>query len=524
MAARFNYNDEELRVLVTAYEQKQHPTRETLVQLSQKLGYDEKKIRNWFNNRRAKDRKLKGKGTSADRPQATPTTPPIPQSLTDYVRDNSLAESTDVNLKENSYDGVDDQLQSVVYQNPELHHYFQGAILPILSGTQYDAIADIGQGCNGRVILAKHITTKEKVVVKIPLDVEENPDYMEEMLNEFMHQDRAYKVLKGAACTAPKPLGFIRMKSDSVALGYIYLSVLEFVPVLPNALCTLTMFQATLEHEEERPVIDKEGWRTLIQDLIDATDLLQRNDIAHNDIKEDNVMVRFGRDSRPKAVLIDYGLSTKLSSIPTTGGAYLAATPGKDIHDSHNAPELFLQPNALPTSDLYSVAKLIKSIGISTKVKELETVGIQYCKMPMHYRKGHQALRQDVIIAFGGEIPVCDPLQQNRLQPPMVAPSNIFEVILNNGNIVQPIVAAPGPVVAPNPLAVQPAFALPPMAPQQRVAQPICAQPPMVPNQRVAQPMYAQPPMAPQQRVAQPIYAQPPMAPHPMAAQPQYFM
>ena len=391
MAPPTSYSDDQLRVLEKIYKRNQHPPKAFIDELSQTMGIDKKKIDTWFTKRRAKKKESKVQlGQSVNTYPASPTPQQIRRNLREYVRDHEISECTDVNLRGNSYDGVDNNLKDIIDTNEELNKYFEGTIPDLLSGTQYDTIGYIAKGQYGRVILAQNTTTKEYVVVKIPCEIRDNLAYVKDLLKEFMHQERAHNALKGMACSAPRALGLMRMKSNTVTRGYIYMLVFEFIPVLPNTLCTMTLKQAIKEHKEGRSVIgEKKEWRTLIQDLIQGTDVLQQNDIAHNDLKRDNVLIQFGLDEQPKPVFIDYGLSTTLTSANT----YLPfeVTEGRDIYSYHVGPELFSKSHPLPTSDLYSVARMTQILGYHIGEPELQTLGAQYCDTPYRQRQDHRA-------------------------------------------------------------------------------------------------------------------------------------
>ena len=390
MAPPTSYSDDQLRVLEKIYKRNQHPPKAFIDELSQTMGIDKKKVDTWFTKRRAKKKESKVQlGQSVNTYPASPTPQQIRRNLREYVRDHEISECTDVNLRGNSYDGADSYIEDIINTNEELNKYFEGTIPDLLSGTQYDVIGEIGEGRNGRVILAQNINSKKLVVVKIPRRTRDNLDYVTRLLNEYVQQKRAYNALIGTSCSAPQPLGLIRMKSDSVLQGFLYLLVSEFIPVLPDTLCTMTLEQAVSEHMKGSSVIGEKGWRTLIRYLIQATDVLQQNDIAHNDLKRDNVLLQFGVNRQPKPVIIDYGLSTTVRS----KSSYLPfeISPGIDIYSYHVGPELFSKSHPLPTSDLYSVARMTQILGYHIGEPELQTLGAQYCDTPYRQRQDHRA-------------------------------------------------------------------------------------------------------------------------------------
>ena len=409
-----------MSILLKAYKENQLKEKTKRERIASQLGVSERKVRNWFYSRRAKDLRMNRPTSSYTHRLPSPTVQMRP-SVTEYVKNHTLSDCTDVNLIANSYDGVDDgELAYTINNNLELREHFNGKQPPLLSGTGYDVISNIGSGCYGRVILAQHIITKDMVVVKIPLQVDKDPYYLDSMLKEFVNQEKAYYALRRQACTAPQPLGFIRMKSANAPQGFIYLSVSEYIPVLPNAHCTLTVLQACREHGEGRSLINREEWVVLIQDLIDATNTLLNNDISHNDIKEDNIMIQYRSDGRPKLVLIDYGLTTK--QITSNYHPMFELPSDCSIYDSHNAPELFFESSPLPTSDLYSVAKLVEFIGHYLQLGAVKKMASEYCLVSPRLRKGHHDFCQDVTAAFNGWVPKCNLPQIGHL----VSPSPLY--------------------------------------------------------------------------------------------------
>ena len=95
------------------------------------------------------------------------------------MKNHTLYDCIDVNLIANSYDGVDDsELASIINNNPELREHFKGRQPPLLSGTEYDVISNVGSVCHGRLIMAQHII-KDMVVIKISLQVDEDPDHLD---------------------------------------------------------------------------------------------------------------------------------------------------------------------------------------------------------------------------------------------------------------------------------------------------------------------------------------------------------
>ena len=404
MASVNKFSCDEMKVLNKAYKDNLLMDINNRKHLASQLGVSERKIRNFVYSRRAKDMRMKKPSHSSTFPRPSPTVH-IRPSVTDYFNNHTLSECTDIDLIANSYDGIDDgELASTIENNLDLREHFNGRQPPLLSGTGYEVVGNIGSGCNGRVIMAKHVITKDMVIVKIPLQLDHN--YLDNMLMEFANQEKAYHALKGHACSAPQPLGIMRMRSDNTPRGFIYLSVSEYLPVVANADCSLTLDKACQEHCEGRALLTGEEWMVLIQDLIEATHTLLNNDISHNDIKQDNIIIQFRSDNTPKFVLIDFGMATKL--ITSNSQPMFEVPKERSIYDNHNAPELFFEPSPLPTSDLYSIAKLTQLIGRDIQMAAVEKMAMEYCLVRPPFRKGHHDFYQDVIAAFNGWIPECN--------------------------------------------------------------------------------------------------------------------
>ena len=443
---------EQLKRLQEAYQKDKHPDHVQIHLIADRLGLQIKAVRTWFNNQRAKDRKaelknkpqdlVSTKGNTAcapaqnvpqlqNMPQAQnvpqlqnvkktvpvqnvvfvdlteesddysdspAVVPPMKQCFVDYIRTNQLPNCTEINLNSNNYDFADNALAYVINQDFELRSYFGRRSPDLLSGSRYHVLSSIGQGSYGRVILAQDINTLEKVVVKIPLNFDGSVESMRSMLLEFMHQEQAHNLLQGTKCTSPRPIGFIRIVNQSLPLGYNILTVSEFVPVVPDARCTLTMTRAVQEHVRGNPLLEKDDWLDVILALIDATDTLHRNDMYHNDIKLDNIMLRLEPDNKPRPVLIDFGLASSYNSFDRQ--LFQSCRDSVDIYNHHNAPETFLQLQPIATSDLYSVARTMELIGQFLKLPVVRKTAEQYCKMSPETRTQHVGFKKIVHASF----------------------------------------------------------------------------------------------------------------------------
>ena len=414
------------------------------------------------------------------------------QNIQNYARNAILQLCSDVNFQQFSYEGMETELPRAIANNPILQNYFGHHMPPLLKGSDYTALRYLGQGSYGKVVLAQENSTSKLVVVKISF---ENNNLVS-LLHEYMHQERTHRALRGSSCTAPAPLGFIRMRSNTATIGYMYLLVSEFCPVVPNAKSALTMFKAMNEHMAGRPLLSIEDWKSISLALIDATITFLRNDIYHNDIKTDNVMICFNERNEPHPVIIDYGLACR--SVTYNTHSFFYRRPDIDIFNKHNGPELFLLPHPLNTSDLYSVAFLLEELGRDVGFKSIQQIAFKY-RHTRGYRIAHLPFRAAIEKGFQGVGMDVNALMQvfGPLYPPNCEFYNLH-LPCDNQAFVQP--AVPIPVVG-NPFQVNylpapqpnwnPAQVMNPTGPIWTTGNPVQGMNPFRPNWTAGMPVQA---------------------------------
>lgn len=87
------------------------------------------------------------------------------------------------------YNETDRILVQVISKNQELRSYCGTNPPNVHSAFRYQAVALIGQGSYGKVILIRNRPTGEMVIVKIPFDIDNDGEYITSMLQEYMYQE-----------------------------------------------------------------------------------------------------------------------------------------------------------------------------------------------------------------------------------------------------------------------------------------------------------------------------------------------
>ena len=295
-------------------------------------------------------------------------------------------------VKDEGYANDDPNIMKEVMQYKQLNHFFYLNGLPrIISGDKYRITHKIAQGAQGAVYLAEYVPDEEekrmnktkrgeslrdKYVVKMPLRIKWNT--VRNLLFEYMLQYEAFSVLKGT-CSAPQPLGIMRKANPNPEPGgpaHLYCLVAKFVPLYPGAYSSMILLNAYQRHTT-KPLIHIRTWRNICLSLITAFRTLQANDIYHNDVKANNIMLHFF-ENNVQVVIIDFGLAT-------TGRPHRAVknddntfTLCKKIPDDvrekdrpYLCPALYEQVDPIPTSDLWGVSFLLLRISATLGLTEL---------------------------------------------------------------------------------------------------------------------------------------------------------
>ena len=321
--------------------------------------------------------------------------PPIPTKLADHCKapHKTKARITKFNLEE---DCVSDQteldqrktyLEGRQKENEFLAPTFrQEECLNMLKGNDYELITSegvpvcIGSGLCGEILLAKHRSTNELVAIKI---YNKFVPKLTSMLKEAAIQSRASTVLDGEV-KVPKFVGFFCLKEASWHATKMakYLFVTQFCGVIRNLPHAMTL----LEAGHIPNFFTQQEWPRICQMLITAADKMQNHDIYHLDIKLANIVLQLDGDI-VTPFLIDFGLALNSCGVSQRKTVYLPR-PRKEM-PQHSPPELYKSNKPLPTSDIYSIARLIEKIGKFIRCEQLMKEMKEYRKKKPKHRPGH---------------------------------------------------------------------------------------------------------------------------------------
>jgi serine/threonine-protein kinase len=165
---------------------------------------------------------------------------------------------------------------------------------------EYEIIQQIGQGGMGKVYLAKHETTGEKVVVKM-LSIEDFDETKRDKFTDYFFRET--QVLKGIQHES-----IVQYKTCGNFRGHPYLAM-EFVD--GKTLEAELKEQGSMKLTEAIPILLK---------LIVALEYIEAQKIIHRDIKPGNIILCAHNKLLPK--LIDFGLAKSLTeeySLTKTG-------------------------------------------------------------------------------------------------------------------------------------------------------------------------------------------------------------
>ena len=267
-----------------------------------------------------------------------------------------------------------DHLQQFYSRNPKPE---------ILNGIRFIATHKIATGGQGVVLLARREGEEEdgnRYVLKIPLSVKKT--HLKRTLYEYMLQQHAYSLLKGT-CTVPEPIGLIKKR---IGTSEAYIQVGRFQAMYPGATASIQLVDA-MRHHRRCPLLTIRQWRDVCLSLITAFETLQANDIYHNDIKPNNILLRF-YENNVEPVIIDFGLASRSNNhmwcknADGTISFKRKRTEEERLRDvPYICPILCQQKNPIPTCDLFSVVYMIE--GVATCV-QLPTIA-SYCDMYVQY-------------------------------------------------------------------------------------------------------------------------------------------
>ena len=342
---------------------------------------------------------------------------PVKETVAKYlnikVRNIKLCQKLDINFSLDCVSSAAEPLLSIlkrtIKNDKELDEHFTSEPPRILNGKDYCVMTGNGRPIqiaktdSSLIIMGLDTKSKKLVAVKIIYDVRMS---LQNMLVEFMLQEKAHKILSGSSCKTPKPIGFLHLKQCMKFQMFPLLIVMPFCGFLHNYLIGVSLEEALLHDfnkvKDEQRLVDRKDYAGLCLGLINAVTLLQRNGIYHLDIKPGNIMLQHIQDgltSKVFPLLIDYGLSVAQTSrdwIPFKGKA--STFP-------HTPPEMFQQAKPHPTSDLFSVAYVIKCVGSCLKMRNLKEDMAKYLKDQPSQRQDSDFLQGKIESAFSMSVP-----------------------------------------------------------------------------------------------------------------------
>ena len=243
----------------------------------------------------------------------------------------------------------DKVLKKMISQDTELNHHFANAPARFLNGERYELMMtdqtypiQIKTSDSSFVLLGVDKEDNSFVAVKIYQKGKRIDE--QRILVEFMLQEKAHVILNGGfVCRAPRPIGFLRLKKkrdfeDIVPL----LTVMEWCNFVPNHYIGLSLYDA-VQHDKDKVtdkerLVNKRDYATICMSLINAVNAMQRNQVFHLDIKEENVMLKHieeDEDTKVVPILTDFSVS-----VSEKRRGWLPF--GKRLKDNTNlAPELF---------------------------------------------------------------------------------------------------------------------------------------------------------------------------------------
>ena len=243
------------------------------------------------------------------------------------------------------------------------------------------------------VCLALEKTTKEKnwVVIKFPTTATTDTKKGSKLLYEYMMQHHAHTCTYHGMCTVPKPLGFIRFNYGDQR---VFLLVTTFCGVAPGASVSFNLGRAMQKHLNSSPILTLIEWRNICKYLLEGFETLQRNDIYHNNVRFSNILLQFHENSVQPVIVGFANASRRESDKKPPETFYPRMDPRKT---AHIAPELFQQPNPLPTSDLYGVLYVILNLSGHLKFARTAELMRSFRGLAPDKRPGFGVVKEQVL-------------------------------------------------------------------------------------------------------------------------------
>ena len=285
------------------------------------------------------------------------------------------------------------------------------------SGERYEILTKdgrsiiLGKGTYGTVYLAQDKMTNDLVAIKAFHKVDSIDNY-EADLREVSWTRKA-RALLGNNVTDCRALLLL---DETVSHDYDHvLAVFDFVSVWDRLPVSMMLHDAMTLEATGKSVVSQDQWQSIFLQLIDSMNKLEDANIAHLDIKNNNIMLQFGSSGEVTPVIIDFGLATnpKVSHLLPTD-TYFPPTPEED-RIAHHPPELYTGPVPLPMADLYSVMYLIYDISLLLNMTCVSVYAWDYTYLPACDRLHHEEVKNRLIEIFtkpcsldGTEHEVCE--------------------------------------------------------------------------------------------------------------------
>lgn len=240
-------------------------------------------------------------------------------------------------------------------------------------------LTEIGKGAFGVAMLARLVGVKHPIIIKkpmlpddlLPADIERET----QRNNIRFEKESVVGLFLSDSIYFPKFFGTI-MVGDTLCIATEFIgdantgkSYLLFDTLYPDPGCD--------------PEVAMPKWNLVAigEDIVNGVALMHENHLLHNDIKDDNVLLK-RRSTRWHAVIIDLGLASTMAYpyfAEFRDSQKEARKLKKDETFCHLAPEIINEDNASVASDIYSVGVIISSLAEWLINGELLTVG-DICK------------------------------------------------------------------------------------------------------------------------------------------------
>ena len=281
-------------------------------------------------------------------------------------------------------------IEDIQHKHGEIFNQYGPAPVNLLDSQQYETYAIISNTAQKKIILAKHSSSGEKVVIKIP-EVQD-ADGVKRVFKEYLLQCQAYQALEDSACSVAQPLGLMALKDDRGQLTFCL--VTRFCSYLPGGDGILTMFQA-MKHVVEHPQVSIREFTGWALDMIKALQVLQRADIYHNDLSAYNILLQYYNNTF-HPVFTSFGNSSRQDNHMLIQRGQTSYYNKAEHRSVFTAPELFETTEIHETSDLYAIGKVLQGVALQLRMRKLGDYLDVFLRKAAHLRPGHEDFHEDL--------------------------------------------------------------------------------------------------------------------------------